>query len=125
MSFSTQLQFSEPNHIQIQIHREDKTLDSAVLSVDSSDDDSLADNATDEEDDEDKHSNDHYHDPDGVMPDELDDPKSPIDDLQQFDWNSADAELDEFLASGSEDGDSDTGSVTSRKRTSSLLKGHS
>jgi RNA polymerase II subunit A-like phosphatase len=81
------------------------------------------DNATDEEDDEDKHSNDEDQDPDGVMPDELDDPKSPIDGLQQFDWNSADAELDEFLASGSEDGDgdSDTGSVTSRKKTSNLL----
>jgi RNA polymerase II subunit A C-terminal domain phosphatase len=50
------------------------------------------------------------------MPDELDDPQSPIDGLQQFDWNSADAELDEFLASGSEDGDSDTGSVTSRTK---------
>ena len=91
-------------------------MDSAAHSVNSSDDDSFVDNVTDEEDDEDKHSNDDDHDPDGVMPDELDDPQSPIDGLQQFDWNSADAELDEFLASGSEDGDSDTGSVTSRKK---------
>lgn len=98
-------------------------LDSAAHSINSSDDDSLADNATDEDedddDDDDKRSNDDDHDPDGVMPDDLDDPKSPIDGLQQFDWNSAEAELDEFLASGSEDGDSDTGSVTSRKKLAS------
>jgi RNA polymerase II subunit A-like phosphatase len=114
------LLFSQANHLQIQTHREDKASDSAANSVNSSDDDSLADNVTDEEDDEDKHSND--EDPEGVMPDELDDPQSPVDGLQQFDWGSAEAELDEFLASGSEDGDSDTGSVTSRKKMSRLSK---
>jgi len=99
--------------LEIQIHREDKALDSATHSANSSDDDSLADNTADEDEEDEKRSND--EDPDGVMPDELDDPQSPVDGLQQFDWSSAEAELDEFLASGSEDGDSDTGSVTSRK----------
>ena len=56
--------------------------------------------------------NEDDQDPDGVIPDDLDDPKSPIDGLQQFDWGSADAELEEFMASGSED-DSDTSSVAS------------
>lgn len=82
--------------------------------INSSDDDSLADNTADEDEDNEKGAI--YEDPEGVMPDELDDPQSPVDGLQQFDWGSADAELDEFLASGSEDGDSDTGSVTSRKK---------
>jgi RNA polymerase II subunit A C-terminal domain phosphatase len=66
--------------------------------------------------------NDEDQDPDGVIPDELEDPKSPIDGLQKFDWGSADAELEDFMASGSEDDDSDTGSVTSRKQKSNLLK---
>jgi hypothetical protein len=56
------------------------------------------------------------------MPDELDDPQSPVDGLQQFDWGSAEAELDEFLASGSDDGDSDTGSVTSSTSVRPILQ---
>jgi hypothetical protein len=78
------------------------------------------DNITDD-DDEDMRSNDEDQDPDGVIPDELEDPKSPIDGLKKFDWGSADAELEEFMASGSEDDDSDTGSVTSRKQKPNLI----
>lgn len=49
---------------------------------------------------------------DGVIPDELNDPTSPIDGLQQFDWGSADAELAEFMASGSDDEDDEDGNET-------------
>jgi hypothetical protein len=53
------------------------------------------------------------------MPDDLDDPQSPIDGLKKFDWGSADQELNDFLGeSGDEDEDgdeSDTGSIASGK----------
>jgi RNA polymerase II subunit A C-terminal domain phosphatase len=73
----------------------------------------LGSGSDDEDDDDDTiHSNE--DDPDGVIPEELEDPTSPIDGLQHFDWGSADAELEEFMAERSEeDGDSDTDSVAS------------
>lgn len=114
--FLPSLLFNQANRLQIQIHRDDKGQDSAAQSIHSSDDDSLVDNVTNEEDD--MASNDEDQDTDGLIPDELEDPKSPIDGLQKFDWGSADAELEEFMASGSEDDESDSGSVTSRKQLS-------
>ncbi len=108
-----------PIILQILIHREDKTPDSGAQSINSSDDDSLAETGTDEEDDGVISNNQEDQDPDGVMPDDLADPKSPIEGLQQFDWGSVDAELEEFMASGSDGDESDT-SVASRKHISNI-----
>ena len=50
------------------------------------------------------------------MPDDLEDGQSPIDGLKDVDWSGVDAELEEFMASGSEnDGESDSESVASSK----------
>jgi len=51
-------------------------------------------------------------DDEGLLPDDLEDGQtSPIDGLKTFNWGSVDAELDEFLASGSDD-DEDDGTGT-------------
>lgn len=52
-------------------------------------------------------------DPDGVKPDE--NASSPVDDLKTFDWAGADDELADFLESGDDGDESDTGSVKSSK----------
>jgi RNA polymerase II subunit A-like phosphatase len=102
------------NQAQIQIRREDRGLDSNTHSMNSSSDDSLLD-TDDEADNELLGNNDEPLDPDGVIPSALSDPTSPIDDLQKFDWGSADAELEEFMASGSDGDESDTSSIASSK----------
>lgn len=48
------------------------------------------------------------------MPDDLEDPQSPIDGLKKFDWGAADEDLRQFLEEGDDDDDdSDTSSVNS------------
>lgn len=44
------------------------------------------------------------------MPDDFEDGQSPIEGLKEVDWSGVDAELEEFMASGTE---SDTESVAS------------
>lgn len=68
--------------------------------------------SSDDEDGSVPNSQEEELDDEGVMPDELEDGLSPIENLQGFDWGDVDDELHDFLGSGS-DGDSDTGSVAS------------
>ncbi|KAK4442692.1 putative RNA polymerase II subunit A C-terminal domain phosphatase [Podospora aff. communis PSN243] len=66
------------------------------------DDDSDDEGDSDDQDDEEEEM--------ALMPDDLADGQlSPVDGLKTFNWGSADAELDEFLAEGSDDEDEDDG----------------
>ncbi|KAK4136121.1 hypothetical protein BT67DRAFT_491349 [Trichocladium antarcticum] len=60
----------------------------------------------DDDDDDDDDDGDEEADAD-LLPDDLEGQLSPIDGLKTFNWGSADAELNEFLASGSSDEDED------------------
>jgi RNA polymerase II subunit A-like phosphatase len=58
-----------------------------------------------------------------LMPDDFEEGHSPIDDLKQFDWGSADKELEEFMGDYANESDSeasDTGSVNSTSSRQSL-----
>lgn len=90
-----------------------------MQSIGSSDDESFD---TDEDEDGTMSNNHHNQDPDGVMPDDLDDPNSPIEGLQQFDWESVDAELEEFMASGSDGDESDTSAASRKSRPLKYFK---
>jgi len=69
------------------------------------------DEDSDDEDDSDDQDDD---EPRGaLLPDDIEDGQlSPIDGLKSFNWGSVDAELDEFLASGSDEEDGDDGADT-------------
>ncbi|KAI9049400.1 hypothetical protein LZ554_006434 [Drepanopeziza brunnea f. sp. 'monogermtubi'] len=60
----------------------------------------------------------------GVMPSDMEEGRSPIEDLQQFNWGEADDELAEFMNSDSEgeEGDSDSGSESDASRASDVSK---
>ncbi|KAI9740807.1 MAG: Carboxy-terminal domain (CTD) phosphatase [Claussenomyces sp. TS43310] len=99
----------------IEIHREEKspTDDDSGLCSPQSDENSIGGD-TDGEDDETRGRGE-TQDPEDLVPDE--EATSPIDGLKRFDWDSADQELAEFMASGDEDDggeESDADSVTSR-----------
>jgi RNA polymerase II subunit A-like phosphatase len=62
----------------------------------------------DEDSDDEESDGDSDGDEQDVMPDDIEDGQlSPIDGLKTFNWGSVDAELDEFLASGSDDDEDD------------------
>lgn len=83
----------------INIHREDKSTQPELFS----DGRSLDDSSGDE-------SEGHSSHDDADMPDDFEDGQSPIEGLKDVDWSGVDAELEEFMASGSE---SDSESVAS------------
>lgn len=89
--------------MQINIHREDKSTHPELFSDGRSLDDSSGDDSEGE-----GHSS---HD-DADMPDDYEGDQSPIEGLKDVDWSGVDAELEEFMASGSE---SDSESVASSK----------
>jgi len=97
----------------IEIHREEKspTDEDSGLQTPLSSDEASAGADTDEDEDD----NRSMQNQEGLVPDE--EATSPIDGLKQFDWDSAEQELAEFMASGDDDdgtGDSDTESIASR-----------
>lgn len=105
---------------QINVHRDDKTSQAENYSDAQSLEDSSGDDFTDDD-----HSNigdGEGHDSEGDIPGDLEGGQSPIDGLKEVDWSGVDAELEEFMASGSEnDGDSDNESVTSSETLSILF----
>lgn len=69
----------------------------------------------DEEPDSEDEKGHNDEDEEDLLPPEMEDGQmSPVDALKTFDWGEADAELDEFLASDSEDGGDDDGASTDR-----------
>lgn len=106
------------NFKQINVHRDDKNPQIESYSDAQSVEDSSGDDFT--EDDENS-THRESQDTDGDAPADLAEGQSPIDGLKEVDWSGVDAELEEFMASGSEDdGDSDNESVSSSKFTESL-----
>jgi RNA polymerase II subunit A-like phosphatase len=85
----------------INIHREDKSTQQELF------DGQNLDESSGDESEGDGNSS---HDDDADMPDDFEGGQSPIEGLKDVDWSAADAELEEFMASGSE---SDTESVAS------------
>ncbi|KAK2628999.1 hypothetical protein QTJ16_002102 [Diplocarpon rosae] len=60
----------------------------------------------------------------GLIPSDIEEGHSPIEGLKQFDWGTADDELDEFMASGSEDGEGDSGTESDASaKTNSSRRG--
>jgi RNA polymerase II subunit A-like phosphatase len=108
------------NFKQIHVHRDDKSPQIESYSDAQSVEDSSGDDFT-EDDENSAHGGGEDQDTDGDAPADLAEGQSPIDGLKEVDWSGVDAELEEFMASGSEDdGDSDNESVSSSKSTGSL-----
>ena len=99
----------DANIHQVTIHEADRVRDDgfnsdAPSSIGDSEE-SSEDSASEDEDRESvpASSQDETADDDeGVMPDEIQEGTSPIDNLKGFDWGGVDDELDEFMASDSE-----------------------
>jgi len=107
----------------VQIHESDRVRDegfhssapSSINDSDESSDDSESENeelsivpASQEEE---------AIDEEGVMPDDIEEGHSPVDDLKEFDWGEVDDELKEFLGSDSEN-DSDASDASDSSRVS-------
>ncbi|OWP04499.1 FCP1-like phosphatase [Marssonina coronariae] len=61
----------------------------------------------------------------GLLPSDIEEGHSPIEGLKQLDWGTVDDELDEFMASGSEDGEDDSGTESdSSGKSNSSRRGH-
>lgn len=114
---------------QVQIHEQDKIREegfnsSAPSSIHDSDESSEDSASEEEESDSIQASQEEAtEDVDGVMPEDIEEGHSPIDDLKGFDWGEIDEELRSFMGSDSEsDNDSGAESVASdvsiRSRTS-------
>lgn len=107
----------------VQIHEQDRVREdgfnsSAPSSVNDSDE------SSDESESEHEDSNsvpasqeEEADDEEGVMPDDIGEGHSPVDDLKEFDWGEVDDELKEFLGSDSEN-DSDASDASDTSRTS-------
>ncbi len=118
---------------QVQIHEQDKIRDegfnsSAPSSIHDSDE-SSEDSASEEGENNSIQASQEEaaEDVDGVMPEEIEEGHSPIDDLKGFNWGEIDDELASFMGSDSEsDNDSGAESVTSdvsiRSRTSNKIE---
>lgn len=112
----------------VTIHEADRVRDdgfnsSAPSSINDSDE-SSDDSASDEEDNQSVPASSQDEtavDDEGVMPDDIVEGHSPIDDLKGFNWGEVDDELDEFMAGDSEDGDSGTESDASGQSNLSTL----
>lgn len=95
---ATQTKTSRPNRPRLQLS--DVTGQNEDLDEEPDSEDEKGHNDEDEED---------------LLPPEVEDGQmSPVDALKTFDWGEADAELDEFLASDTDDGDDDDGASTDR-----------
>ncbi len=74
----------------INIHRDTAgEEDSAMHSINSSSDEDGEDDASEAENDDNGQNNEQDEDPEGVMPDHLVDPNSPIEEMQKFDWGES------------------------------------
>lgn len=113
------------NSSQVQIHESDRIRDedfnsSAPSSINDSDDSSENDDS--ETENEELNSvpasqEEETADNDGIIPDELEEGHSPIDDLKEFDWGEVDDELKDFLGSDSEN-DSDASDTSNTSKAS-------
>ncbi|KFY21951.1 hypothetical protein V493_06964 [Pseudogymnoascus sp. VKM F-4281 (FW-2241)] len=98
----------------INIHREDKSAQSELFLDGQNLDDSSGD-----ESEGDSHSS--HGDENADMPDDFDDGQSPIEGLKDVDWSGVDAELEEFMASGSESDSESVASNTSDRSQQSTV----
>jgi len=110
------------NSLQVQIHESDRVREegfnsSAPSSINDSDESSEdSESEIEEASSIPASQEEETADDEGVIPDELEEGHSPIDDLKEFDWGGVDDELKDFLGSDSEnDSDASDSSSTSKQ----------
>lgn len=108
--------------LQVEIHPSDRKPDNGMETLPFESEIESEDSSSDEEHNPPSASQEIQNDEEGVMPDELEAGHSPVDDLKEFDWNTVDDELAEFMGDDDEDTESGNESDISASSRESSTK---